>query len=75
MKYPTLEEVKKADKVQLGKWLRFLPSAGTDLKYSDLNFEKEREQQSVVMQTIFDTFHKDMGGWEPWLSKQIGWEE
>lgn len=29
MNYPTMQEVEAADKVQLAKWHRFLPSPGT----------------------------------------------
>ena len=56
--FPTLEEVKKADKEQLARWYRFLPSG-------------ETAEDQKIMKRIAERFEK-LGGMTPELSKKIG---
>jgi hypothetical protein len=59
VKYPSLEEVDKADLRQLAEWYRHLPVGSTS---EHLN----------VINRVVDRFF-DLGGWTPELSKQVGW--
>lgn len=59
MKYPTKQEVLEADRVQICKWWRFLRSPETD-------------QEVEVNNVLTDRF-KELGGFTPEISKQIGW--
>jgi hypothetical protein len=56
--FPIIEEVERADKEQLARWYRFLPSgeSASDLK---------------IMRRIAERFDK-LGGMTPELSKKIG---
>ena len=72
MVYPTLEEVESADRVQLAKWFRFLPSAGHSA-IGNSNFAKVFRAEQVIMQRIIERFD-DEGGMDSMISKQIGWE-
>lgn len=56
--FPTLEEVEKADKEQLARWYRFLPSG-------------ETATDQKLMKRIAERFDK-LGGMTPELSKKIG---
>jgi hypothetical protein len=56
--FPTMAQVEAADREQLGRWYRFLPSGET------------REQQKI-MDRIAERFKK-LGGMTPELSKKIG---
>lgn len=56
--YPTIEEVEKANKIQLGRWYRYLPSPKT-------------EEEAKVINLIFKLFMR-LGGWTPELSKIVG---
>lgn len=56
--FPTFEEVEKADKEQLARWYRFLPSG-------------ENAADQKIMKRIAERFDK-MGGMTPELSKRIG---
>jgi hypothetical protein len=56
--FPTLEEVEKADKEQLARWYRFLPSG-------------ETAADQKIMRRIAERFEK-LGGMTPELSKNIG---
>ena len=73
MVYPTMEEVEAADRVQLGKWFRFLPSAGGQ-HVSNKNFAEEFRKEKAIMERIITRFDEE-GGWDTWLSKLIGWTE
>jgi len=55
--FPTLEEVEKADKEQLARWYRFLPSGET--------------AEQKIMKRIAERFEK-LGGMTAELSKKIG---
>jgi hypothetical protein len=61
MKYPTKEEIKKADREQICRWHRFLPSP--------IN-TTEHELSSIIFAR-----YNELGGFTPELSKKIGWEE
>lgn len=59
IKYPTIEEVEKADRFQLCKWYRFLKSP-------------ETEEQEKILTKIYIRWKK-AGGFTPRISKQLGW--
>ncbi len=61
MTFPTMAQVEEAGKRQLGTWLRFLPCGVT-------------EEQKPIMDRMYERFYKELGGWSPDLSKEIGWE-
>jgi hypothetical protein len=56
--FPTIKEVEKADKKQLARWYRFLPSG-------------ETAADQEIMKRIAERFDK-LGGMTPELSKRIG---
>lgn len=56
--FPTVEEVEKADKEQLARWYRFLPS-------------RETAADQKIMKRIADRF-ENLGGMTVELSKKIG---
>ena len=56
--FPTLQEVEKADKEQLARWYRFLPSG-------------ETAADQKIMKRIAKRFEK-LGGMTTELSKKIG---
>lgn len=73
MRYPTLEQVEKADREQLGSWYRFLPSPGMN------HLEKHRDEyikllvkETEIMKKICERFTIS-GGFDSDLSKKIGW--
>ena len=57
---PTIEEVEKADREQICRWWRFLGSPTTD-------------EEVIVMNRIAERF-REVGGFTPEISKQIGWD-
>jgi hypothetical protein len=61
MIFPMLEEVEKADREQLCRWHRFLPSGDTDERVAVQNRIRER--------------FTEVGGFTPELSKTVGWVE
>jgi hypothetical protein len=56
--FPTIEEVERADKEQLARWHRFLPSG-------------ETVSDQRIMKRIAERFEK-LGGMTAELSKKIG---
>ena len=73
MTYPTLAQVENADREQLARWYRFLPSAGHSAIDCDRQeFRKRMHSEQVIMDRICKRF-KDMGGMTPEISKRIGW--
>jgi hypothetical protein len=56
--FPTIEEVERADREQLARWYRFLPSG-------------ETAADQKIMKRIAERFEK-LGGMNPELSKKIG---
>jgi len=71
MKYPTKEEIEKADRIQLAKWYRFLDSPGIHAA-GDSNFQEVLDYESLLMMRIEERF-KELGGMTPKISKLIGW--
>lgn len=57
--YPQIEQVKEASRYEICKWYRHLRSP-------------ENQQEEVVMNLICERY-KELGGFTPELSKQIGW--
>ena len=75
MKYPTLEEVNAADRYQICRWWRFLPSPGmSSSKKSSAEFTKALDAEAPIMNQIAKRF-KEMGGFTPEISKSIGWDQ
>jgi hypothetical protein len=70
MVYPTLEQVETADREQLGRWYRHLPSPGTHALR--VNFEEVLTKEAKIMDRICERF-KALGMFSPELSKKIGW--
>lgn len=70
MAYPTLEQVENADRVQLAKWYRFLPSPGMAAIDSP-NFIDILEHEEKVIGRIIERFYA-LGGMTPEISKLIG---
>ena len=56
--FPTSEEVERADREQLARWYRFLPSG-------------ETKADQKIMKRIAERFEK-LGGMTPELNKKIG---
>lgn len=72
MYYPSMSEVKAADREQLARWHRFLPSPGTHVAGStDPVSDAITERELSVMAEICSRF-EEKGGWSPELSKAIG---
>jgi len=57
--FPTLEQIKKADRLQICKWYRFLCSP-------------ENDSERLLLNIIIVRFEK-FGGFTPEISKEIGW--
>jgi hypothetical protein len=57
--YPSMKDVEDADKEQLARWYRFLPSP-------------EGKSGIEVLNKILARF-TELGGWNAELSKAIGW--
>lgn len=68
--YPSSEMVQNADRVQLGRWLRFLPSPGID-HIGQPNFTSKFDEEILTLDSIQDRF-VEMGGWTPAVSKAVG---
>lgn len=58
--YPKLDDVILADREQVCRWYRFLPSPTNAL-------------ECAVMDKVVDRFRK-LGGFTPEISKKLGWE-
>lgn len=69
--YPTLEQVKVADREQLARWYRFLRSPGESAIDTE-QFKKKLEEEKQIMDLICQRF-RELGGFNPYLSKKIGW--
>lgn len=77
MQYPTRAEVLAADRVQLGRWLRHLGSPGMSAISADADaatVEEVRQREAPVLDLVAERF-KALGGWEPWISKAVGWDD
>lgn len=65
MQLPTMDEAQNASKEQLARWYRF------GAVRHDTEYEKD---DITVMNFIIGRFF-DLGGFDPELSKKIGWDE
>jgi hypothetical protein len=77
VRYPTFAQVETADRVTLGKWLRFLASPGESAYYDDKDTPAIMEaigNESNILNRIAQRFH-ELGGWTPEVSKAVGWWE
>lgn len=82
MVYPTIEQVEAADRTQLCRWSRFLPSPGmaeinkpgpyNSLK--DARVQKAMNREVTIMNRIAERL-KEAGGFIPEISKLLGWQE
>ncbi len=70
MTYPTAEYVEKADKIQLARYARFLPSPGQNF-IGTPQFETKLKEEVKIQTRILERF-AEMGGWNPMISKLIG---
>ncbi len=71
--YPSMEEVNNASHGQLARWSRFLPSPGTtDIHLWPGEFELALTAEKLILDRILERFEMG-GGWNPRLSKQVGW--
>ncbi len=59
MNFPNIEEINQADRIQICRWYRFL-QANTESEFNCINRICER--------------FKELGGFTPEISKQIGWK-
>ena len=73
MNYPTAEQVETADRITLAEWYRFLPSPGM-CAIGTPEFEFVLVREAGIMSRIAERF-QELGGFDPELSKLIGWEE
>ena len=74
MKYPTIEQVEAADRTQLARWYRFLPSPATRAIGKPMKeFDKVLAEEKEILDRIIVRFD-EVGGMNPQISKQIGWE-
>jgi hypothetical protein len=71
MNYPTLEEVERADRLELCRWYRFLPSPGSKA-VGRSEFYDILHKEKPVMDRIVERMNK-VGGFTPEISKAIGW--
>ena len=71
MKYPKMEEVERANHLELCRWYRFLPSPGSSAVARD-DFDVVMEAEIKVMDRLIQRV-KDFGGFTPEISKQLGW--
>jgi hypothetical protein len=69
--FPTLKEVESAHRLQLGRWMRFLPSPGMDWINNE-DFKEMMKYEVAVLLRVIERFD-DFGGWDLKLSKEIGW--
>ncbi len=71
MAYPTMEQVEQASQIQLARWYRFLESPGTEA-IDKSNFDEVLREQVKIQARLLERF-ESFGGWNPTLSKQVGW--
>lgn len=75
MNYPTIEQVQAADREQLARWHRFLPSPGSNERNAKFElvegWEATTESEFETLKLICARF-KELGGWDAELSKKVG---
>jgi hypothetical protein len=57
-RYPTMDQVNLASRVQICTWYRFLPSPD--------------DEHRPILERIIERF-KELGGFTPEISKRVGW--
>ncbi len=72
--YPsTMGEIENADRLQLGRWVRFLPSPGLGaIGKNQKEFKISADEEKDKLTHIMERFEY-LGGWDSTLSKAIGW--
>ena len=70
MRYPTLEEIGDADRVQIARWYRSLPMPGVN-HLSGGAFLEWCNIETFLMIQINKRF-EELGGWTPELSEIVG---
>lgn len=73
MKYPSRENVLLADRVQIARWWRFLPSPGVN--YLGQEDFLEMAQYEAETMNIINARFEEFGGMNHELSKVIGWKK
>lgn len=71
IEYPSIEEVNKANRYDICRWWRFLPSPGF-AQAGHPNFEEVCAQEKAIMDRISERF-KELDGFTPEISKALGW--
>ena len=71
MTYPTMEEIEHADRLQIARWSKYLPSPGS-AAIGTPEFPKKLEEEGKIMDRIQAKLKKQ-GGMTPEISKEIGW--
>lgn len=71
-KYPSKEDVEKADAEQICRWNRFLPSPGSKA-IGTPEFKETLRKESKIIDTIHTRMVKE-NLMTPEISKKIGWE-
>lgn len=70
--YPDLDAVEAADKFQLARWMRFLPSPG-EAVVGTSTYNAVFAVEAKVLERIIARFAQE-GGWTPEISKAVGWD-
>ena len=73
MKYPSKERIEEADRIQIARWWRYLPSPGIN-HINNEDFFEMTQYEAELMDLINAKFEK-FGGMNSELSKIIGWEK
>ena len=66
MVYPTIAQVEAADREQICRWWRFLPSPAWNTKIVC--------DEKTIMDRIIVRY-KEFGGFTPEISRKIGWHD
>lgn len=72
--YPTMDEVNRAIRIDLARWVRFLPSPGLGSIGKNLTeFHMALDSEKSILNRVYDRFENEFGGWDSVLSKTVGW--
>jgi len=71
MSYPTMEQVEAMSHYDLAVMWRFQGSPGQDA-IGKPNFEEKLQEQLKIQKRAMERF-EELGGWNPALSKTVGW--
>lgn len=75
MDYPTIEQAKTADREQVCRWWRFLPSPGMNAIGAKASLEEVNaaiDREADVMNELRERF-RQVGGFTPEISRRIEW--